>query len=158
MDKHEKNKRLFKILGFVFLGVGLILSIIGIASFFESFFYSDWPQFFWCCFIGFPMMGVGGMLLSIGFNREIARYMAKEHAPVVNEAAKDMSPAVKTVASAVKEGLSNENKRVCSCGVENDSDSIFCKSCGKRLVNTCSACGAVVPSDAEYCPKCGSKI
>lgn len=158
MENHEKNKRLIKILGFILLGVGAVFTIIGFASFFETFYSSGMPKNFWCCFIGLPCMGFGGMLLSLGYHREIARYMEKEHAPVVNEAAKDMSPAVKTVASAVKEGLSGGNKRICTCGTENDGDSIFCKSCGKRLVNSCSACGAVIPSDAEYCPKCGHKV
>ena len=158
MEKHEKNKRRLRIIGFILLAVGAVFTVIGFASFFGAMSGGGIPELFWCCFIGLPTLGFGGMLLSIGFHREIARYMAKEHAPVINEAAKDISPAVKTVASAVKEGLSNESKRICSCGAGNDSDSVFCKSCGKRLVSTCSACGAVVPSDAEYCPKCGSKI
>lgn len=158
MDKHEQNKRRLRIIGFILLAVGAVFAIIGFASFFRAMSGGGMPELFWCCFIGLPTLGVGGMLLSLSYHREIAQYMEKEHAPVINEAARDMSPAVKTVASAVKEGLSNGNKRICTCGAENDADSIFCKSCGKRLVNTCSACGAVVPSDAEYCHKCGHKI
>lgn len=158
MEKHERNKRLIKIFGFILLGVGAVFTIIGFVSFFQSFFYSDFPENFWCAIVGLPCMGGGGMLLSVGFRREIARYMEKEHAPVVNEAAKDMTPAVKTVVSAVKEGLSDDDKRICACGTVNDSESIFCKACGKRLVGTCASCGATVPSDAEYCPKCGKKL
>ncbi|MDE5547858.1 MAG: zinc ribbon domain-containing protein [Clostridia bacterium] len=158
MDKHEQNKRRLRIIGFILLAVGAVFAAIGFASFFGAMNGGGMPKLFWCCFIGLPTLGVGLMLLSLSYHREIARYVEKEHAPVINEAAKDMAPAVKTVASVVKKGLSNEQKRICSCGTENDSDSIFCKACGKRLVGTCSACGAVVPSDAEYCPKCGNKI
>lgn len=158
MDKHERNKRLFKIFGFVLLGVGAVFAIIGFSSFIDAFYTTGMPKNFWCCIVGLPMMGLGGMLLSLGFKREIARYMEKEHAPVVNEAARDMTPAVKTVVSAVKEELSDDKKRICACGAENDDDSNYCKACGKKLVKDCAACGASVPPDAEYCPQCGSKL
>lgn len=159
MNKHEQNKRIFKILGFILLGVGAVFAIVGFADFFSSFnSMHGMPTRFWCLFVGLPCMGVGGMLLGLGYHREMTQYIEKEKAPVVNEAAKDMTPAVKTVVSAVREGLSDDDKRICTCGTENTSDSVFCKSCGKRLVGTCSSCGAEIPPDAEYCPKCGSKL
>lgn len=159
MNQHEKTKRILKILGFIIAGLGLIFTIIGFVNFFSVFNSGEgMPDLFWCAMMGLPMLGIGISLLGVGFKREISHYMEKESAPVVNEAAKDMSPAVKTVASAVKEGISGSGKIYCTCGVENEKDSKFCKACGKALVKICPACGEVVDFDSAFCDHCGSKL
>lgn len=46
--------------------------------------------------------------------------------------------------------------RTCgACATPVDSDSVFCKKCGKRV--TC-ACGAPLDADSVFCKKCGAKV
>ena len=57
--------------------------------------------------------------------------MLKETANKTADINKD---AVKTIAHSVKEGFSDENTIYCKyCGTPIDSDSTFCKNCGKKL-------------------------
>ena len=52
------------------------------------------------------------------------------------------------------------------CGASNDSDAVYCQSCGKRLkeetVNvpsselTCSRCGTENKAQASFCKQCGA--
>lgn len=75
----------------------------------------------------------------IGNQREISAYMAQQQIPINKENLEKMSPsmgtAAKEIAKGVKEELSNDNKIYCKyCGAQIDSDSSFCKNCGKKLV------------------------
>ena len=158
MNSHNKIKLVLKITGGALLLVGAVFAIIGFADFFSAFNGTGMPTKFWCCFVGLPLIGIGIGLLTAGFRREIMRYQKNESAPVVNEAAEDMSPAVKTVATAFREGFSGEGKRKCSCGCENDADSKFCKVCGKLLTLRCPHCGAAIAPDSIFCDECGKKV
>lgn len=156
--KHEKKKKILKIVGPCLLAVGVIFAIVGFVDFFKAFGSSsmEGPKMFWCLFIGFPMIAIGLMITIIGFNREMARYMKNENVPVVNEMGKEITPAVKAVASAVK---STEQKPRCPyCGAETEKDSKFCPECGKQLKKTCSSCGETVDGDSKYCDNCGTKL
>ena len=42
--------------------VGLIFLIIGMASFFSAFGGGGPPRLFWCCFVGMPLLFVGGVM------------------------------------------------------------------------------------------------
>ena len=42
------------------------------------------PEIF-LLFIGFPMLGFGGMFLSIGYRRAVSGYMASQTAPVASK-------------------------------------------------------------------------
>ena len=48
----------------------------------------------------------------------------------------------------------------CSCGVENDSSSNFCKSCGKKIIHEkiCKVCNHPNTIDAKFCVKCGTLL
>ena len=65
--EHLKKKKTLKIVGFVLLGIGVVLSAIGLISFFSAFNSQGArsPDLFWCCFIGFPLIGVYLLLLSV---------------------------------------------------------------------------------------------
>lgn len=158
MDGHQKIKLAFKIIGGILLAGGLAFAIVGFVDFFGAMDGTGAPKKFWCLFVGLPLIFFGIALLAVGFRREIMSYQEKEHAPVVNDAAKDMKPAVKTIASAVKEGLNGEEKTVCACGAENGKDSRFCKACGKPLVRVCKECGAENDADSAFCDQCGKKL
>lgn len=158
MDGHRKIKLIFKLIGGILLAGGLAFAIVGFVDFFGAMDGTDAPKKFWCLFVGMPLIFFGITFLAIGFRREILSYHEKEHAPVVNEAARDMKPAVQTFASAVKEGLSGEEKTVCACGAENDGNSRFCKACGRPLVRICKECGAENDADSAFCDQCGKKL
>ena len=97
-------------------GVGVIFLIVGMASFFMAFSGGGPPRFFWCCFVGMPLLFVGGVMCMFGFMRAVFRYTAAEQVPVATDAISDLADgtqeSVKTVARAaaagVKEGLSNK--------------------------------------------------
>ena len=51
--------------------------------------------------------------------------------------------------------------KVCpSCHTEYADEDVFCKHCGKKLIqaNVCPSCGKEVDSDATFCPHCGFNL
>lgn len=60
-------------------------------------------------------------------NEEDLKLMADKNAEINKD-------AIKTTASAIKEGLTKGDSMYCKyCGASIDSDSSFCKSCGKKV-------------------------
>lgn len=47
-----------------------------------------------------------------------------------------------------------------NCGTENPDESVYCKSCGKRLdgATFCTSCGKQLASDSVFCNYCGKRI
>ncbi len=133
--QHEQTKKKLKIIGFILLGSGSILTVIGFISFFSAFNGGGFPSLFWCAMIGLPLLGFGGMITSLAFRREIARYIKNESTPIINEASQDLAPAIKNVVSAVKQGLEEEkDKNFCTaCGAKLDPLDRFCGQCGTKL-------------------------
>jgi hypothetical protein len=88
---------------------GLILTGIGMVSFFRSFGSGEFPRLFWCCFVGMPLLFVGGVMGFFGFLGAVTRYTAAEQIPVAVDAVHDLAEgaqgAVKTVARSVAEGV-----------------------------------------------------
>lgn len=141
---HDDTRDLLRLLGILLTGAGLLLTLIGLGSFFAAFGGSGFAQYFWCAFLGLPLLGVGLNLCRLGFQGAIARYQAGEVAPVAKDAINYLSDGaqegVKTVATAVGEGLASgfqhpEKSHVhCpKCNLANDSDARFCKHCGTAL-------------------------
>ena len=97
-----------QIAGLLVVLLGLLFTIIGMASFFSALGGGGPPRLFWCCFIGMPLLFVGGAMCMFGFMGAVARYTAGEQVPVATDAISDMAEgtqgAVKTVARAVTEG------------------------------------------------------
>lgn len=158
--EHLKKKKTLKIVGFVLLGIGVVLSAIGLISFFSAFNSqgAKSPDLFWCCFIGFPLIGAGGGLLTFAFRREIAKYSKDETMPVAKEAYQDLHPEIKDFVGMVKDG--SQKKIQCpKCGAMNDTDHKFCNSCGEPISNlTCPHCGESVEANDHFCPHCGKEI
>lgn len=54
---------------------------------------------FAAAFVGLPLLGIGFAITSFAFRREISRYVKNESVPVINEAGKELTPAVRDIAS-----------------------------------------------------------
>ena len=169
IDKdHPAARGVLRTVGPIVLVTGLIFTIIGLASFFGSFgdFGAGPPRYFWCAFIGLPLMGFGMMICKFAFLGTVSRYVANETAPVgkdvVNYMADGTQGAVKTVASAIREGLSEPTDEfTCtSCGEANDGSAKFCKECGSQLLIAieCPDCGQSNDRDAKFCDNCGTRV
>ena len=128
MNKHKLIKFILRIIGCSLLIIGLILTIIGFANFgnFEN-------NLFTLTFIGLPCITFGIGITIFSFSQAIARFIKNEHAPIINELAEEISPAITTYASAVKDGLSEHNTKPCTCGNKNPADAKFCNKCGAKL-------------------------
>jgi hypothetical protein len=114
---HNRTRSILRKLGMLIAGMGAIFMIIGMASFFTAFSAGGGPpKLFWCCFVGMPLLFVGGVICMFGFMGAVARYAAAEQVPVATDAISDLADgtqeSVKTMARAaaagVKEGLSQK--------------------------------------------------
>lgn len=143
MEKVQEPKRLkvFRVLGFLFLIVGIILIVLGTTVFKSEFAGSYMP-----CL---PMMMPGVMLvfvsiscIIIGFSAKIqsamikqARYIQDQNKNTLSDMASTQadinSEAITKVTKSIKEGF--EDHKYCKhCGAEIDADSRFCPYCGKE--------------------------
>lgn len=158
--KHEQTKKTLKTVGLILLLCGITLDIVFFVNLISSIDSFEAPKLFVCGMIGLPMTGVGFMLITIGCRREINSYMAHESAPVINEMAQDVKPAVKAVAEAVSEAKEDETATsVCPvCGKQNQPENNFCDECGASLYKVCTNCGARQDADDKFCGNCGAKL
>jgi hypothetical protein len=108
-QKHKGTRSFLRVAGPLVAAVGLLFLIIGMASFFSTFGGGGSPRLFWCCFVGMPLLFIGGVMCMFGFMGAVARYTAAEQVPVATDAINDLAEgtqgAVKTVARAVAEGV-----------------------------------------------------
>ena len=169
-ESHQAIRNLLRVVGPLVLLVGVVFMAVGVVSFFSSFGSSSPPRFFWCCFVGMPLMFVGLVTSSAGFAGAVARYQANEIAPVgkdtFNYLADGTQDGVRTMANAVASGLASgaagaadSDGLVChGCGAGNEAGSRFCDQCGEALEKTCPACGAVNDHAARFCDGCGTAV
>ena len=157
-EKHERTKRILKIVGPIVAAAGLILAVVGFVSFFSSFGGDGMPSLFWCAFVGMPVFVIGLGITFTAFRREIATYHKNESAPVINEFAEDIKPAVQSVASAVRETAAAQDAICPDCGEKNDADAKFCKNCGAALRKVCPDSGDQNDADAKFCKSCGKSL
>lgn len=169
--RHTETRRILRIVGPSVIIVGLIFTAIGFGSFFSSMGTFEQPSYFLCVFVGFPLIGLGGMICKFAFMGAIKRYMANEVAPVgkdvVNYMADGTKDAVRDVAAAVGAGLrdgaaASEVRilRCHKCNTDNEAPASFCKGCGAPLAKTkpCASCGELNDPDARFCDNCGKPI
>lgn len=159
---HQKAKNTLRVVGFVCLLAGIACTVTGLVDFFRAAAsFGEMPRLFFLTFIGFPLIAIGSSALALGYKREIMQYNKNESVPVINEIGTEIAPAVKSIASAVREGLSAEDTSdasVCSCGTVNEAGSKFCKECGRPLSRICPQCGKAVDIDSKFCNLCGKEL
>lgn len=168
---HSGIRNTLRVVGPIILVIGLIFIVVGFASFFSSFGSFGPPKYFWCVFVGMPLTFVGIALTGWGFMGKVARYQAGEIAPVVkdtfNYVAKGSSEGIKTVASAIGEGLrggatgeQGTKVRCHKCNSLQDGDAKFCDDCGAAIEKTrgCPQCKEMNDPDAKFCDNCGCRF
>lgn len=105
---HQKEKSFLKTLGPLILFVGICFIAVGMISFFSSFGSFSPPKYFWCSFVGMPVMFVGIVMTKFGYMGKVARYTAAEVAPVgkdtFNYMAKETQEGVSHITQAIREG------------------------------------------------------
>jgi ribosomal protein L40E len=168
--RHQQIRNVLRIVGPGVLVAGLILTGIGLLSFFSSFGSFGPPRDFWCAFLGLPLMAVGAALTQFAYLGAIARYSSGEVAPVgkdtFNYMAEGTSEAVRTMAHAVGQGLSSGARGTeavgghCpKCDAPNPADARFCDRCGASLEDkSCPRCGSRNDSAAKFCNQCGGQL
>jgi hypothetical protein len=112
--RHQRQIRnAFRIAGPALAGVGLLFILIGTADFFMAAGF-DPPRFFWCNFVGMPLLFVGLALSGFGYMGVVQRYVAGESAPVAkdtfNYVGANIQPGVKSIASAVAQAVRESSK------------------------------------------------
>lgn len=138
--KHNASRSFLRVLGPTIAGIGLLFLVIGMGSFFSAFGSFEPPRYFWCAFVGLPLLFVGVAMSMMGFLGSFARYVFGEAAPVhkdsFNYLAEGTKEGVRTIATAIGEGLAaGRAALVCQqCGKGNEADAKFCKNCGAAVV------------------------
>lgn len=175
---HVLFRNLLRLVGPLIIGVGGVFVLIGMVSFFSCFAspHPEPPKFFWCAFIGLPMVAFGTMITRLAFLGAGFRYMANEAAPVgkdvtnymVEETKGSVAGMAHDVAAAVSAGLregtvlkAEAGSRSCpKCQTENEALANFCKSCGSPMGKTrpCAGCGGMNDLDAKFCSHCGQPL
>jgi len=141
--KHREIRRVLRIAGPLAAAVGLLLIAVGVGSFLAAFGGNGPPRFFWCAFLGMPILFLGTAMCMFGFLGAVARYQAGEVAPVgkdtFNYLAEGTKGGVQTMAAAVGAGLAQ--------GLAGAGPTVLCPQCGR-------------PGDAEakFCDQCGASL
>jgi hypothetical protein len=150
----------------VIVGAGFVA--VGMISFFSAFGSMEPPRFFWCAFVGGPLVVIGMSISKFAYLGAAVRFLAGETAPV----AKDMSNymvegtrgSIRDFAAAVGEGLSaahvNSANQCDKCGAKNDPNAHFCDQCGSPLSKSthCPKCHEPVGIHAKFCDNCGTAL
>lgn len=160
---HHANRAGLRTLGFLLILVGAPLTLVGLVSFFGAMNGGGMPTYFWCAFVGLPLLGAGTFFLKAGYLGSIARYVANEAAPVAADTAdylaKETRGAVRTTVAAVAEGLREGAATMpCpQCRAPQRADANFCDRCGAGLgAATCPKCRAELANGARFCSACGA--
>jgi ribosomal protein L40E len=166
---HSSVRRVLLIAGPILVAMGLILMAIGLISFFMAFGGGGPPRFFWCAFLGIPLLFAGSAMCMFGFIGKVARYQAQEMAPVArdtfNYVAEGTQEGIRTIAGAIGQGLreggpgggSQTMIRCHKCNALVGVDAKFCSQCGQAMgkAKPCPQCRELNDPDAAFCDNCG---
>lgn len=112
--QHARFRAFLRLAGPVLAALGFVLLLAGIVSFFSALGTEGPPRFFWCAFVGMPLLFIGGVMCMFGYMGAITRYAAAEQVPVATDAITDLAEgtqgAVRTMTRAAAEGLRDAQK------------------------------------------------
>ena len=171
-NKYRRTTIVLRVLGFIFLPIGIILIGIGMSSFFSTFGSGEMPSGFYLVFAGFPFFAAGGACLTLGFRRKMTEFMVTTTAPVMKDFSNYMidgtSDSVSKVAGKIAKEIKGNNgaatvegvtANTCSkCGHVNPANASFCAKCGAPLTKVCPHCGATNDDGAKFCNSCGREL
>jgi ribosomal protein L40E len=171
--QHQRAQGALRLFGRLMMGLGVILTGIGMVSYFSSRNKFQPPSNLWGVMVGLPLVGIGASLTNLGQHHEILRNLADEVSPVrkdsVDLMAEDTQHGVETMAHAVGrglttamngDGLSEPETILCNrCDAANPADAKFCNQCGTSLLSQkCPECGASITPTARFCNHCGKLV
>ena len=143
---HRQPRSILRIVGLAVFVTGLVFTIVGVVSFLSSFgsFSMEPPRYFWCSFVGIPLVMLGIVICQFAFMGAVFRYVANETAPVgkdtFNYTVAGTKNSVRDLATAVGEGLRSGMQtqevavqRCPKCNGENQPAANFCNQCGTPL-------------------------
>ncbi len=159
LEEKSKARKIFRKFGPIILIVGILITVISIATFFEGDMSSPFLPF-----ISFPMMFIGAVMSMLGYMGDMSRYSASQTAPVVKDVTNyildNTKESIGGVAKEISENLhSSSTVKFCPvCKEETNDFAKFCDHCGTALYKKCQVCNAENDIDAEYCQACGHKL
>ena len=168
--RHDQIRPLLRVVGPLMMGVGGIFLAIGLISFFIAFGGGGFPRYFWCAFIGIPLLGIGSGITKFAYLGAVTRYISQEVAPVgkdtFNYMAHGTQEGVRAITSAISQGIASgvDDHRIkvhCpKCSALEDAEANFCSQCGAAMPKQkfCSDCGAANDPDANFCDACGKRL
>ena len=110
---HKGIRDVLRVAGPIVLGMGVLLTVVAFVSFFTAFGGHGPPKYFWCGFIGLPMIAAGGAMTKFGYMGKVARYVSGEISPVakdtINYVGTESREGIKAVASAIGDRLRGES-------------------------------------------------
>ena len=152
------------------MGLGVILTGIGLFSYFASRSKFQIPNHLWCVMVGVPLIGIGASLTNLGHHEEILRELEEEVSPAA------LAPLIEAKRRGTEarphlpeSGLSTatngdlpEESAIVLCGrceASNPADARFCNQCGTSLLTQkCPECGAMLTPVARFCNQCGVPV
>jgi ribosomal protein L40E len=169
--KHDEVRGLLRVVGPLVSALGIMLIVIGFASLLSSMGTFEPPRFFWCSFVGIPVLFLGLVMTVPAYMGVVGRYVSAEAAPVqkdtFNYLSEGTSEGVRRLAEAAGEGFSTgvagqEAARgvICpKCETLNPPGAQHCSRCGAGLVpKTCPRCRERNVAHARFCNQCGAQL
>ena len=155
-SKYKQVRSTFRVLGPTLLVIGIILSLVGIGSFFVSFIGAvsgsisphdaKFPILFLLAFPGFLCIGIGSMMTQAGSLKETPQ-----------SAPKKTPPAVTTTTTAIRSAITDDDIPCPSCSEPIEPDSKFCAHCGVQIGQlSCPTCNAPLEANDRFCNQCGT--
>ena len=167
-NKYSKLNKVLRILGFIFLPLGIICTLTGMIDFFVAASKFGTPNLFFLCFIGMPLIFVGTICLINGYRKQINQYHASQTAPVTKDVAnymidgtrESLTKTVTSINNSINSTSSDStNINICEkCGEKNPIDAKFCSNCGSEIKIKCPQCGHEMDDGAKFCNNCGYKL
>ncbi len=169
----QRTQSVLRLFGTLMMGLGVILTGIGMVSYFSSRNKFQPPSNLWGVMVGLPLIGIGASLTNLGQHDEILRNLTEEVSPVRRESVKAMSQdtgyGVVTMAQSVGRGMNSATNGdglfasvtlLCKrCDASNPTDARFCNQCGTSLLNqNCPECGAIITPTSRFCNQCGKLV